>query len=64
MLWRWRRAGIREPLVIGATIDANDIYLACSKICAPELILRLRSAIDALKRDGTAKRLETLYLGN
>ena len=36
-------------------------YIACSKICNPQLVERLRNAWDAMEQDGTAKAIRARY---
>ena len=36
-------------------------YLACSRVCDPELQSRLAEAIGQLYRDGSAKAIEARY---
>lgn len=62
--WKWRRSGQTAPLVFGRTLYTDEIYLACSKHCAPALVERLRAALAAVLADGTATQIEARYLGS
>lgn len=62
MQWRWRAEGISRPLTIGATVSADDIYLACSRSCSSELISRLRAALEKMRADGSFSAIQAHYL--
>jgi polar amino acid transport system substrate-binding protein len=62
--WKWRRSGETAPLVFGRTLYTDEIYLACSKRCAPTLVDKLRAALAAVAADGTAALIEARYLGS
>lgn len=64
MQWRWHRAHASPPLVIGTPVDSDEIYLACSKSCSQDLIVRLRIAIERMRADGTFRAIQGLYLDN
>lgn len=62
--WKWRQSGQVAPMVFGKTLYDDAIYLACSKLCAPELVTRLRAALTTVDADGTARAIEGRYLGS
>jgi len=42
-------------------MDSTDMYLACSKYCDAELQENLRSAVEALRAEGTIQRMLETY---
>jgi len=50
-----------RPLLMSPPVMTSDLYLACSKRCSPTQVKRLRIAIDALRADGTIKRIIDSY---
>jgi polar amino acid transport system substrate-binding protein len=62
--WKWRDSGFTAPLVFGRTLYTDDIYLACSKRCAPAVADRLRAALEGVTQDGTAAAIVGRYLGS
>lgn len=61
-LWKWKKSGRTEKLVIGKAVDANDIYLACSLKCAPDIVGRLQVAVKTMVTDGSVQRITDQYL--
>lgn len=61
-LWKWKNSGRPEKIVIGKAVDRNDVYLACSLRCSPQIVERLKAAVDGMKADGTAQRMIDAYL--
>lgn len=51
-----------RPLRVSPALMKSDLYLACSKICDPAMVDDLRKAINALRDDGTIKRITEAYL--
>jgi polar amino acid transport system substrate-binding protein len=39
-----------------------NLYLACSKECDPQMVDRLKAAIDTLQEKGTVDKIEAGYL--
>jgi polar amino acid transport system substrate-binding protein len=56
----WRQLTDR-PLVMGRVLMTANLYLACSKDCDPQIVEKLRDAIDQLEKDGTIDRIEEQY---
>lgn len=56
----WRQLTDR-PLVMGRVLMTANLYLACSKDCDPQIVNKLRTAIDTLEKDGTIDRIEAQY---
>jgi polar amino acid transport system substrate-binding protein len=52
----------KERFVMGKPLGVTGQYLACSKLCKPELVTRLSNAVKEMQRDGTAKKLISAYL--
>ncbi|MFJ3524506.1 substrate-binding periplasmic protein [Pseudomonas sp. NPDC090203] len=50
-----------RPLVMSRVVMTANLYLACSKDCDPQMVSRLRAAIDTLEKDGTIDRVEAQY---
>jgi len=50
-----------RPLVMGRVLMTANLYLACSKDCDPQMVGRLRAAIDTLEKNGTIDKVEALY---
>lgn len=44
-------------------MGTTEQYLGCSKVCDPQLVKRYAMVIDGMRRDGTLKRLASIYLG-
>ncbi|MBO1542072.1 ABC transporter substrate-binding protein [Pseudomonas sp. OA65] len=57
----WPKVSKRK-LLMSKVGSSADLYLACSKQCSPEMVVHLREAVDALRADGTVKRVHDLYL--
>jgi polar amino acid transport system substrate-binding protein len=51
-----------RPLVMSPALMKSDLYLACSKVCDPKMVEGLRAAVEALRADGTIKRITDAYL--
>lgn len=61
-LWKWKRSGRPEKIVIGKAVSSDDIYLACSRKCSPRIVEMLKAAVDSVIADGTAQRIIDRYL--
>lgn len=61
-LWKWKKSGRPEKIVIGKPVSSDDIYLACSLKCSPQIVETLKTAVDAVIADGTAQRISDQYL--
>ncbi|AWU95810.1 substrate-binding periplasmic protein [Azospirillum ramasamyi] len=61
-LWKWKHSGRPERIVIGKAVDQNDVYLACSLKCSPQIVEKLKAAVEGIKADGTAQRIMDAYL--
>lgn len=57
----WRQVSTR-PLRASPVLMTTDVYLACSKQCDEVMAQRFKSAIEALRRDGTIQRIANAYL--
>lgn len=57
----WPKVSKRK-LLMSSVGSSADLYLACSKQCSPEMVEHLREAVEALRADGTVKRVHDLYL--
>jgi polar amino acid transport system substrate-binding protein len=57
----WRQISDR-PLVMSRVLMTANLYLACSKECDPQMVDRLRAAIDTLQEKGTVDKIEAGYL--
>ncbi|MCG6576062.1 amino acid ABC transporter substrate-binding protein [Pseudomonas sp. AF32] len=57
----WPKVSER-PLLMSPVGSNADLYLACSKQCAPKMVQDLREAVEALRQDGTFERIQALYL--
>ena len=60
-LYIWKQISDR-PLTMSRAVMTADLYLACSKDCDPQMVERLRTAIDKLQSNGTITRTEREYL--
>lgn len=56
----WREQA-RPPLLMGQPLLTEDIYLACSRQCDPQMVMQLRQALDAMRQDGSFDRLQGAY---
>lgn len=56
----WKQLTDR-PLVMGRVLMTADLYLACSRDCDPQMVSKLRTAIDTLQKRGTIDRIEAKY---
>jgi polar amino acid transport system substrate-binding protein len=57
----WKQISDR-PLLMSRTLMTGDLYLACSKDCDPQMVEKLKAAIDTLQSNGTIKRVQHEYL--
>jgi len=57
----WKQISDR-PLFMSRTLMTADLYLACSKDCDPQMVEKLKAAIDTLQSNGTIKRVQHEYL--
>lgn len=57
----WKQLSDR-PLVMSRVLMTADIYLACSKDCDPQMVEKLRTAVETLQANGTADKIEAGYL--
>lgn len=58
-LYQWPKSG--NSLQMSPIMDSTDMYLACSKYCDAELQENLRSAVEALRAEGTIQRMLETY---
>lgn len=56
----WRQVSA-QPVLMSPALMRSDLYLACSKDCQPELVERLRAAVQQLREDGTLQRIVEAY---
>ncbi|KAA0594763.1 polar amino acid transport system substrate-binding protein [Azospirillum lipoferum] len=61
-LWKWKRSSRPEKIVIGKAVSSDDVYLACSLKCSPQIVETLKTAVDSVIADGTAQRISDRYL--
>lgn len=57
----WKQISDR-PLVMSRVLMTANIYLACSKDCDPQMVEKLRAALDALQTNGAMNVVEEQYL--
>ncbi|MBT2341207.1 MULTISPECIES: substrate-binding periplasmic protein [Pseudomonas] len=57
----WPKVSNRK-LLMSSVGSSADLYLACSKQCSPKMVEDLREAVEALRVDGSVKRIHDLYL--
>lgn len=57
----WPKVSKRK-LLMSKVGSSADLYLACSKQCSPKMVEDLRDAVEALRADGTVKRVHDIYL--
>ncbi|WP_374981453.1 ABC transporter substrate-binding protein [Pseudomonas solani] len=60
-LYIWPKVS-HQRLRMSPPLAATDLYLACSLACNPQLVDDLRKAIEALRTDGSLKRIQARYL--
>ncbi|WP_236209640.1 substrate-binding periplasmic protein [Pseudomonas tohonis] len=60
-LYIWPKVS-HQRLRMSPPLAATDLYLACSLACDPQLVDDLRKAIDALRADGSLRRIQARYL--
>ena len=60
---RWLARGRPDAgrLVYGEPMQPTEQYIACSRDCSPEIVARLRQALQSMKEDGTIERLVKAY---
>ena len=62
-LYIWDRYAERQQaLRMSPTLASTDLYLACSKLCDPQLVEQLRAALKDLEARGVSQRLRQTYL--
>lgn len=61
-LWKWKKSGRPEKIVTGKAVTSDDVYLACSLKCSPQIVEKLKTAVDSIIADGTAQRITEKYL--
>lgn len=62
-LYIWDRYAERQQaLRMSPTLASTDLYLACSKLCDPQLVEQLRAALKDLETRGVSQRLRQAYL--
>jgi len=52
----------RRKLLMSPVGSSADLYLACSRRCSEKIVEELRGAVEALRKDGTIKRIREVYL--
>ena len=57
----WKQLSDR-PLVMSRVLMTADIYLACSRDCDPQMVERLKKAVETLQAKGMADKIEADYL--
>jgi polar amino acid transport system substrate-binding protein len=60
-LYIWKQISER-PLLMSPPLMTADLYLACSRDCDPQMVEKLRTAVDKLQSNGTLLRVEREYL--
>jgi polar amino acid transport system substrate-binding protein len=63
-LWKWKQSGQSQKIVLGKAITADEMYVACSKKCSPDVVQPIAKAINAMKQDGTIKKITDGYLSS
>ena len=53
--------GWDERIVPVLAFKKIDVYLACNRTLPDALVARMNAALDAMRRDGTAKKIDRLY---
>lgn len=62
-LYIWDRYAERQQaLRMSPTLASTDLYLACSKLCDPQLVEQLQAALKDLETRGVSQRLRQAYL--
>jgi len=59
-LYLWPKSN--NNLQMSPPLARTDLYLACSKACDAALVNKLRQAVEALRANGTARRMQKAYL--
>jgi polar amino acid transport system substrate-binding protein len=57
----WQEVSDR-PLLMSPALMSTDLYLACSKRCDPQLVDKLRAAIETLRQQGGVARIIDDYV--
>lgn len=60
-IW-YKNSARRQALHMSPPLASTNLYLACSKLCDPQLVEQLRSAIEQLDANGISQRLRKTYL--
>jgi polar amino acid transport system substrate-binding protein len=61
-LWKWRNSGKFERIVLGKVITSDEMYVACSKKCSPDVVQAIAKAVESMKQDGTVEKIVHSYL--
>jgi polar amino acid transport system substrate-binding protein len=61
-LWKWKQSGHKEKLFIGKPITSDEVWVACSKKCSSDITGPIAEAIDAMRQDGSLKKIIDKYL--
>lgn len=64
-LYEWPESDMKSiagKLKMSPVLHSVDLYLACSIDCDASLVTRLRGAVNALRADGTIKKVTRAYL--
>ncbi|MDR3436651.1 transporter substrate-binding domain-containing protein [Telmatospirillum sp.] len=59
--WVLKQQPDTTDIIVGPPVAKVGSYLACSKVCAPDLVKSLRGAIDEIKADGTYDKILARY---
>jgi polar amino acid transport system substrate-binding protein len=62
-LYIWSKISNRK-LFVSPPLAKQDLYLACSKICDPKIVLDLKRAVEKLRDDGFIEAVKKSYMGN
>ncbi|WP_040260912.1 substrate-binding periplasmic protein [Pseudomonas massiliensis] len=57
----WKEVSDR-PLTMSPVIMSSDLYLACSRRCDPQMVLKLKEAVERLRADGSLRLIVERYL--
>ncbi len=57
----WPKVSKRK-LLMSSVGSSADLYLACSEAMLTKMVEELRHAVEALRADGTVKRVHDIYL--
>ena len=62
-LYIWHKSSEqRRKLYQSPVLASTDLYLACSRICDPQIVEQLRAAVLQLEASGVSPRLRQAYL--